>query len=80
VTLPYYRPDHLAEIKGMNFPARCTCGQIFDLGAAKVLQRYTDCSVFELPCCKRTTDDRPAGWRSGPNYYRINKLTGQEED
>lgn len=55
----------------MAFPCLCTCGEVFDLGAVEVRQRYSDCTVFLLPCCNRTTDDRPAGWRSGPNFERL---------
>jgi hypothetical protein len=62
------------EIEGMTSPVRCQCGSIYDLGSVTVLQRYADCSVWKTPCCKRTTDDRPAGWKSGPSYTELRRF------
>lgn len=56
------------QIAEMNFPVQCVCGGVYDLGMVTVTQRYADCSAWKTPCCKRTTDDRPSGWNSGPSY------------
>lgn len=42
----------------MDIPVICRCGQLFDMAAVKVTVRAADCSVFNTPCCDRTTDDR----------------------
>ena len=57
----------------MGDPQLCACSKVFDLWAVEVVQRYADCTVFKLPCCGRTTDDRPSGWKSGRNYERLER-------
>jgi len=60
-------------ISEMTSPVRCGyCGGVYDLGTVTVTARYTDCSVWRAPCCKREVDDRPPGW-GGPvrAYERI---------
>lgn len=43
----------------MNSLVRCTyCGVMYDEMGVKVIARYADCTLYETPCCKRTTDDR----------------------
>jgi hypothetical protein len=61
------------RIAGMAFPARCDCGQLYDLGKVEVTARYADCSIWKTPCCDRQTDDRPKGWRCGPNYVELGR-------
>lgn len=59
--------------KEMFLPVLCECGSIYDQGTVTVTARYSDCSVWKTPCCKRECDDRPPGWKSGPSYQRIDK-------
>lgn len=58
----------------MFTPVRCThCGGIYDLGTIEVTERYTDCSMWQSPCCSRLVDDRgETGWKSRNDYVRIN--------
>lgn len=69
--------EELEAIREMSFPVRCRCGKVYDIGAVTVTARYADCSVWKTPCCRRVTDDRPAGWSSGPSYQELDKRTGQ---
>lgn len=52
---------------GMERPAQCTCGQVYDLNAVHVTGRHADCSVWRAPCCNREADDRI--WNGGHNGY-----------
>lgn len=68
--------DQLAteQIRDMMFPVRCTCGRIYDLGKVEVTARYTDCSIWNAPCCGRQVDDRgETGWKSTQDYYRLDR-------
>lgn len=61
-------------IADMFKPVRCTCGQVYDLGAVTVTARYADCSMWKTPCCGRTADDRgETGWKSTQDYTVIDK-------
>lgn len=58
-------------VAGMGSPVCCTfCGQVYDLQAVVVTQRYADCSMFRSPCCDRLVDDRPASV-SHPAFRRV---------
>lgn len=62
------------QIRDMFKPVRCNCGQVYDLGSVEVTARYTDCSVWRTPCCRRTVDDRgETGWTSRKDYEVIDK-------
>jgi hypothetical protein len=68
----WLNPDQPAETEGMFDPVRCTCGGIYDLGKVTVTARYTDCSVWTTPCCRRSVDDRgETGWTSRRDYTRL---------
>lgn len=69
----------LRDTTGMFSPVRCRCGEIYDLGAVTVTARYTDCSVWVTPCCRRQADDRGPGWKSVPDYTPISGV-GQNGD
>jgi len=57
------------ETKGMISPVVCThCGEIYDLTEAKVIHRYSDCTLFTTPCCGRQADDRQ--WKGMPDFTR----------
>jgi hypothetical protein len=60
------------EAEGMTSPVRCAhCGKIYDLGRVEVVGRYTDCSVWNTPCCNRQVDDRgETGWKGLADYHR----------
>lgn len=61
-----------ADTAGMMFPVRCThCRGVYDVGAVEMTSRHVDCSVWVSPCCRRTVDDRGAGWKSRPDIERI---------
>ncbi len=62
-----------SPVESMMFPARCGCGQVYDLAAVEVTARYADCSMWTTPCCRRLTDDRPRGWNTGPGYTELNR-------
>lgn len=58
----------------MTSPVRCThCGGVYDLGRVTVTARYTDCSCWTSPCCKRPVDDRPQGWKSRPDIEKLDR-------
>lgn len=57
----------------MMSPARCGCGQVYDLGSVNVTARYADCSMWTTPCCHRLTDSRPKGWCEGPGYTELRR-------
>lgn len=62
------------QAAGMTSPVRCGhCGGVYDLGTVTVTARYADCSVWRSPCCGRTVDDRPAGWKAYADYTEIDK-------
>jgi hypothetical protein len=66
------RPEDDAAIQAMFMPARCVCGQVYDLGKVEVTARYSDCSMWKAPCCGRTADDRyETGWSSVRHYYLL---------
>lgn len=69
VFYPHWRDD--PDISGMDIPVACGfCGEIYDLAVVKVTARYSDCSVWTTPCCRRAgVDDRPA-WGTGRRSYR----------
>lgn len=69
--------EELSKIQKMGSPVRCRCGGVYDLQAVTVTARYADCSVWKTPCCKHVTDDRPAGWSSGPSFERLDRRTGE---
>jgi len=47
------------EVRNMAYPVRCThCHAIYDEGKVTVTDRYSDCSVWVSPCCRRTVDSR----------------------
>lgn len=49
----------LDQVQSMQSPVRCRhCGDIYDLQAVTVTARYADCSVWQTPCCDKTSDDR----------------------
>jgi hypothetical protein len=58
---------------GMTSPVRCAhCGKVYDLGRVEVVGRYTDCSVWNTPCCNRQVDDRgETGWKGLADYHRL---------
>ena len=58
------------EVDKMISPVKCCrCGKVFDLTTAKVVHRYTDCTQFITPCCKKQADDR--AWKSIPDIESI---------
>lgn len=58
----------------MLSPVRCTCGQVYDLAAVHVTARYSDCSMWNAPCCGRPADDRgETGWKSTKDYYPLRR-------
>lgn len=63
----------MTDIDQMTSPVRCAfCHRTYDLGTVEVTARYTDCSVWVTPCCKRTADDRgETGWKSSKDYYPV---------
>src|SRR4051794_10385195 len=70
----WQRERAMADIRGMFKPVRCRCGGIYDLGEVKVTARYLDCSVWNAPCCGRTSDDRgETGWKSFSDYTVLDK-------
>lgn len=60
-------------VNTMLLPVKCNhCGQIYDLGDAKVNHRFADCDQFTTPCCGyRFADTRT--WKSFPDYKEIKK-------
>jgi hypothetical protein len=73
---PRFDNAEIDRIRDMFKPVRCTCGQIYDVGAVEVTARYTDCSMWTTPCCKRTADDRgETGWKPIQDYTVIDKET-----
>lgn len=61
-----------AQVEKMFSPVRCThCGGEYDLGDVDVTARYADCSVWKSPCCNRTVDDRPTGWKFRSDIERL---------
>jgi hypothetical protein len=62
------------EIATMSWPAQCRhCRHIHDAGTVEVVQRYTDCSVWQCPKCKVQIDDRAYSWGgsiNGPELKR----------
>jgi hypothetical protein len=55
----------------MSALVKCTwCGQKYDLTRVTVIKRYSDCTVFESPCCRRQVDDR--AWKSRPDFEEVN--------
>jgi hypothetical protein len=54
---------------------RCRhCGKLYDLGHVHVTGRYSDCSVWKTPCCKREADDRgETGWTDRKHYDRLDR-------
>ncbi len=65
--------DVSAQIDGMTSPVRCAhCSRIYDLGTVTATARYTDCSMWKSPCCKRLVDDRgETGWKSTKDYHPL---------
>lgn len=62
------------QVRGMTYPVRCTCGQVYDVGKVEVKARYTDCSIWNAPCCGRQADDRgETGWKTTQDYYRLDR-------
>lgn len=50
----------------MTYPVRCgRCRSVYDVANVDVLQRYSDCSVWNAPCCGAQVDDRQ--WKSLPD-------------
>jgi hypothetical protein len=63
-----------AAIANMFYPVRCTwCSTIYDAGKVEVTARYSDCSCWVSPCCKRQVDDRGRGWKSRPDIEVIQR-------
>ena len=64
-----------AQVAGMSQPCRCThCNRVYDLGTVTVVQRYTDCSVWQCPGCKLQVDDRgETGWTTRRDYVRLDR-------
>ncbi len=59
----------VAGVDTMTSPVRCAhCGRYYDLGTVEVAARYTDCSMWISPCCRRQVDDRGSFWKSSPDY------------
>lgn len=49
-----------ADTTGMMFPVRCRhCNHVYDVGAVRVKQRYSDCDVWDCPGCHAEVDNRP---------------------
>lgn len=81
----YYRPfegiahiidlGEVRRIRKMFSPVRCAhCNRVYDLGTVTVTARYTDCSVWNAPCCGRPVDDRgETGWKTLRDYHKIDK-------
>lgn len=58
--------------EGMTSPVECThCGDVYDLGTVTVTARYSDCSVWNTPCCGRVADDRE--WKSLRDFRRLRR-------
>lgn len=57
----------------MEKMVRCAyCGGTYNLSTVAVTARYSDCSVWNSPCCNRVVDDRgETGWKSNKDYYVI---------
>jgi len=63
-------PCECVDTKGMLVPVRCNrCGAVYDLTEAKVVHRYSDCTIFVTPCCGRQVDDRT--WVGDPAITRL---------
>lgn len=61
-------------------PVRCAhCSGIYDAGKVTVTARYTDCSMWNAPCCGRQVDDRGAGWKVRTDYVELDRATGREK-
>lgn len=73
---PYGKPIYRRfDTEGMSQPVRCNrCGKVYDLGTVTVTARYTDCSMWNAPCCGALVDDRgETGWKPVADYERIPK-------
>jgi hypothetical protein len=54
------------DVSDMSTPALCShCGSIYDVGHVTVTARYSDCSLWNAPCCGRQADSRHA-WNNQP--------------
>jgi len=64
-----------ADVSGMTYPVRCChCSRVYDLGSVHVVQRYTDCSVWQCPGCKLQVDDRcDSGWGGRVDYVHLDE-------
>lgn len=58
------------DISGMTYPVRCNhCSGVYDLSKVTVTARYTDCSMWQSPCCGREVDDRGvSGGKASRDY------------
>lgn len=55
----YGRLTPVYDTAGMLSPVQCgLCGAVYDAGNVVVTARYSDCSVWISPCCKKQVDDR----------------------
>lgn len=64
----------LAAIAEMFYPVRCThCRKVYDAGKVEITARYSDCSCWVSPCCKRQVDDRQPPWKSRPDIEVIER-------
>ena len=54
----------------MSAMVQCSwCHSTYDLTRVTVIARYSDCTVFESPCCHRQVDDR--SWKSMPDFQEV---------
>lgn len=59
-------------VEEMMIPVKCRhCGDVYDLTEGKPVQRYTDCTVYITPCCKKMVDDRE--YVANPAFTRLKK-------
>lgn len=67
--VPVYLDTDISE---MLEPVQCKfCSHIHDAVKVEVTGRYSDCSMWKCPKCKRTLDDRPIDW--GGSAIRLRK-------
>jgi hypothetical protein len=66
----YGRMHPTIDTTGMSYPMRCKwCAAVHDAGPVKVIQRYSDCSVWKCPNCGILGDDRPISWGGSFERY-----------
>lgn len=68
--------ERLAE---SGFLGMCSkTGELFNIGKVEVIGRYSDCSLFKCPSCRKQHDDRVA-WNQGNRTIDKNVRNGYIE-